>query len=252
MKNKESISIDKIIESLKEIHPATAGCSIRTEISAYYILKYLKTGDQKELADQLYEFTEVNEYEITYNILEEIFDNCQKMLLGEKTQSDNVKLEKMKLNFNDVTNFFYLLFELGKVSKYDFKINNSLFVEYLGSFNDSVNKLNTKVELLEDRINRNTFDSIGVISFFVAIITLIFSGINNTKPILDFLINKNIGIRGSSIVILGLAYILSFIVFVLLTVINQNSKKKVRVLIIIFAFFSIMVISLALIICKMN
>lgn len=246
---------EKVMESIKATNCGSTGCNMKMEVAAYNLLEYICSNDNyDEIIDLIYKFyNEEYDYEASLTIpTDEIgymLSICCTLLLSEnKISFDDVGLKAKKYTDKDITKFFKFANLINK--KYDFELTlNSINTLQLQrnllsqeNLEKTIKNAEDKMDDINIRIDKIHFDTISIISIFVAVIFALYGGTQLVSSIITRISSDNYKLMFKTALILG--YILFTFISTLLSVMTWHDKRanKKWLLIILNAIFAIVVV----------
>lgn len=231
------MSEEKVLESIKETCSGSAGCSLRIKVAAYNLLDYINSNDNYDKIVNLIckYFNEEYDYKSSLTIpsdeIEYLLSTCCTfLLLGKKNNLDEVGLNPREYNEKEIVNFFKFANLINEKFEYQLKLDsinnlqlqrNLLMQEKLEK---SIKDTENKIEGINDRIDKIHFDTISIISIFVAVIFALYGGTQLVSSIITKITSDNYVLMFRTALVLGL--VLSIIISLLLSVMSWHDKKS--------------------------
>ena len=253
------MSKEKVVESIKSIHYGSAGCSMRIKISAYRLLDYIsKNSDYEEIINSISKYYN-EEYEdaaTKIKELEMLLSTCSALLLvGKEYSLEDVGLTAKDYKNKDIINFHKFVDDIKKNSEFKLKLDYSDEIEskYIilsqEKVEESIDEMEIKIQNIEERINKIHFDTISIISIFIAVIFALYGGTKLVSSVVRKVQPCNVDLLIKTAFLLG--YILLTFISVVVAALSSYDKKKWRIILIaaLNAIYALVVI-LSLIILK--
>ena len=227
-----------MVENIKEINRGGAGTSLRERLAAYNLLEYIiENSNYEKLVDIIYNYynEEYNndESDITGNEeLEYLLSECSRLvLLGDKAPFNDIGLTAKNYSNTELINFIKFVNLINCKYNYQLRIDsvNALQLQRNILSQEELEKLidqtNSKIIETNNRIDNIHFDTISIISIFVAVIFALYSGSNLTISIVE-----KIGLNNCSLlrVALVLGFIYSVFISLLISAMTWYHKKRKR------------------------
>ncbi len=247
-----------ILNKIKSISVGTAGSSMQLLSISYDVLEYAINNDNYDkLINLLYDYC-IDNFPINLtkqgiswkNQLESIIISCCTIIYsGDKTFINDAGLKVKNYSKKDISNFFDFTCYLNK--KFDNKLNLDSVNRYqliinqekIKELESKSEEINNKIKKTDERIDKIHFDTVSIISIFIAVIFAIFGSINLLNNMFTNIKNINDIIKIS--IIFG--YILFSLIYLLISVMSwyQSIKKKINIIIIVFQilFFILIILS---------
>lgn len=227
----------KVIESIKAINTGSAGSSMKGKIAAYHLLEYIsKNENYEDMVEKIYKYyDEEYDYETSLTTISDELQYllslcCTLLLSGEKYSLDEVGLTAKNYTDKDITNFFKFASLINEKYGFELKLDNinnlqlqknlKLQEKIEKSITDTENKMNE----INNRIDKIHFDTISIISIFVAVIFALYGGTQLVSNIIEKISSDNYVLMFRTALVLGL--VLSTIISLLLSVMSWYDKKN--------------------------
>ncbi len=230
---------EKVIESIKSMCFGSAGSTKRVNIAAYHLLDYVSSKkDYDKLVDLIYKYF-TNEYDYNMSLttpadeIECLLSTCCTFLLsGKRNNLDEEGLTSKEYTDKEIIKFFKFANLINE--KYDYRLKldsiNNLQLQRNLSEQEKLEKsiVNTENKLNETngRIDKIHFDTISIISIFVAVIFALYGGTQLVSSIIAKITSDNYVLMFRTALVLGL--VLSIIISLLLSVMSWHDKKSNR------------------------
>lgn len=233
------MKVKNVIDTIKKIYDGSAGCSLRVKIAAYYLLDYIITNnDYKEIVNSIYNCYSKNfeDYKTVAPATEELeyllLICCNLLLSGEKYSLDDVGLESKNYSDKDVISFLIFVNLINEKYDYELKIDiiNSLQIQRniltQEKLEKIVNDTYDKMDKVNEKVDKIHFDTIGIISIFVAIIFAFYSNIELVSSVIKKINADNYIFVIKTGLIMG--YSLFAATSVLISTISTKCKKNIK------------------------
>ena len=230
---------EKVLESIKETCSGSAGCSLRIKVAAYNLLDYINSNDNYDKIVNLIckYFNEEYDYKSSLTIpsdeIEYLLSTCCTfLLLGKKNNLDEEGLTSKEYTDKEIIKFFKFANLINEKFDYRLKLDsiNNLQLQRNLSEQEKLEKsiVNTENKLNETngRIDKIHFDTISIISIFVAVIFALYGGTQLVSSIIAKITSDNYVLMFRTALVLGL--VLSIIISLLLSVMSWHDKKSNR------------------------
>lgn len=173
---------------------------------------------------------------------------CTLLLNGKKYSLEDIGLKSKKYEDNDIIKFIKFTDLINEKYKYELKLDsiNDLRLQQLSLIQQkieySLNNVNDKINNASQRIDKIHFDTISIISVFVAIIFTLYGGTQLVSSVIDKINKHNYRLIINTGIIMG--YILLILTSVLLSTLSSNCKKNIKgwIIVILNVIYSIVVI----------
>lgn len=247
------MNINEVIDIIKHINEGSAGCSLRIQIAAYNLLEYIiQNEDYRRIIKLIYKYY-TKEYDNSdadaIIELQNLLSLCCTLLLnGKKYSLEDIGLKSKKYEDNDIIKFIKFTDLINEKYKYELKLDsiNDLRLQQLSLIQQkieySLNNVNDKINNASQRIDKIHFDTISIISVFVAIIFTLYGGTQLVSSVIDKINKHNYRLIINTGIIMG--YILLILTSVLLSTLSSNCKKNIKgwIIVILNVIYSIVVI----------
>lgn len=231
------MSEEKVLESIKETCSGSAGCSLRIKVAAYNLLDYINSNDNYDKIVNLIckYFNEEYDYKSSLTIpsdeIEYLLSTCCTfLLLGKKNNLDEVGLKPREYNEKEIVKFFKFANLINEKFNYYLKldsINNLQLQRNLSvqeKLEESIKDTKNKMDEINDRIDKVHFDTISIISIFVAVIFALYGGTQLVSSIIARITSENYVLMFRTTLTLGL--VLSIFISLLLSVMSWHDRKS--------------------------
>lgn len=199
--NKKDFSeqkMENVLERVKGIQTGTAGCSIKSEIAASEILKYLKEENSeniRKLADKIYDYYEETskiDEEINITELYGVCTDCEFILINGTDKILDVDLGKVDYELDDCGKYIDFVSYLNNKPTFEYSTSNE-FNSYYSIKNSKMLKnaydeINNKIKEYDNKTSSLVF-TIASLFLGISLVGGIVSGINKTneKTLLIFI-----------------------------------------------------------------
>ena len=230
---------EKVIESIRTINSGSAGSTMNIIIAAYNLLEYIINNDKYEtMVEKIYKYyDEEYDYELSLTTANDEIQYllslcCTLLLLGENYSLDEVGLVAKNYNDKDIAKFFKFANLINEKYGFELKldtINNLQLQKNLKSqenIEKSITDTENKIIEINNRIDKIHFDTISIISIFVAVIFTLYGSTQLIGGIITNITSDNYVLMFKTALVLGL--ILSIIVSLLISVMSWYDKKSNR------------------------
>ena len=206
-------------------------------IAAYNLLEYVNSKeDLKDLINSIQKFfNEEYDHKVTLTCpadeIECLLSTCCSFILsGKKNNLDEIGLVSKDYDENAIISFFKFANLINEKFEYQLKLDsinnlqlqrNLLMQEKLEK---SIKDTENKIEGINDRIDKIHFDTISIISIFVAVIFALYGCTQLVSIIITKITFDNYVLMFRTALVLGL--VLSIIISLLLSVMSWHDKKS--------------------------
>ena len=230
---------EKVIESIKAINSGSTGSTMKAQIAAYNLLEYISSnGKYEDMVEKIYKyFDEEYDYDASLTTANDELQYllslcCTLLLVGKNYSLDEVGLTAKDYTDKDITNFFKFASLINEKYGFELKldtINNLQLQKNLilqekmeKSITDTENKMNET----SNRIDKIHFDTISIISIFVAVIFALYGSTQLVSSVVKRITSNNYILMFRTALVLGL--VLSIIISLLISVMSWHDKKSNR------------------------
>lgn len=247
------MNLEDMIEKIKRLENGGNGTNIVCFIVAFDFLYFLKDNDQRERF--IFEYYKNDNGMFTANF-KKICYYCESILLEDEIYNNMLKSIDMEIKREDLVGMYNYFDAIERIEKANqspkdmvsdaFKIR--LLKNTFDASNDSYNALNTKVNELKGRYDKNIIDIVTIIAIFIAVSIGMVSGISFSLQAFSTLTNTNL------IQVCVLALVVGFVIFNLFYAMfffvarlaGKELDKKSRMLYINIVFVCLIVFFLVL------
>ena len=228
---------DKVLKEIKAMCPGSVGSSLKTKIAAYSLLDYISTKDKYDgLVESIYKyFNEEYDYKSSLTLpIDEVeyllITCCTFLLSGKKNNLDDVGLIAKEYTEKEIVNFFKFANLVNEKFGYHLRldpINNLQLQRNLSvqeKIEENINNTEIKLNSINDRIDKGHFDTISIISIFVAVIFALYGGTQLVSSIITKITSDNYILMFRTALVLGL--VLSILISSILSVMSWYDKKS--------------------------
>ena len=211
------------------------GYSNRILYLSYDLLDYvIENNNYDKIIDLIYDYYENNKSSEKYNSngeLETIIIGCTNLLfIEDESYLKSIGLKMKKYNQTDISRFFKFSNSLNKKFNYKLKldiVNNyqlHLNTKMCEKLDENLNSASERIKTINERIDKFHFNTIEIISIFVAIIFALYGGTQLIGNIVNKIgeVDYNLIIKSS----LVLGYIMFTFISALISVMSWHDKSK--------------------------
>jgi len=191
------MNLDDIIEKIKRLDNGGNGSNVVYFIVAFDLLYFLKDNDNRERF--IYEYYKNDNGMFTGNF-KKICYYAESILLCDDTYQNMLKSIEMEIHREDLVSMYNYYDAIDRIEKANkspkdmvsdgFKIR--LLKETFSSSSEEYIKLNSEVEKLRNRYEKNIIEIVTIISIFIAISIGMVSGISFSLQAFSNLSNNNL------------------------------------------------------------
>ncbi len=247
------MNLEDMIEKIKRLENGGNGTNIVCFIVAFDFLYFLKDNDQRERF--IFEYYKNDNGMFTANF-KKICYYCESILLEDEIYNNMLKSIDMEIKREDLVGMYNYFDAIERIEKANqspkdmvsdaFKIR--LLKNTFDISNESYNALNSKVNELKGRYDKNIIDIVTIIAIFIAVSIGMVSGISFSLQAFSTLTNTNL------LQVCVLALVVGFVIFNLFYAMfffvarlaGKELDKKCRMLYINIVFICLIVFFLVL------
>ena len=247
------MNLEDMIEKIKRLENGGNGTNIVCFIVAFDFLYFLKDNDQRERF--IFEYYKNDNGMFTANF-KKICYYCESILLEDEIYNNMLKSIDMEIKREDLVGMYNYFDAIERIEKANqspkdmvsdaFKIR--LLKNTFDTSNESYNALNSKVNELKGRYDKNIIDIVTIIAIFIAVSIGMVSGISFSLQAFSTLTNTNL------LQVCVLALVVGFVIFNLFYAMfffvarlaGKELDKKCRMLYINIVFICLIVFFLVL------
>ncbi len=191
------MNLEDIIEKIKRLENGGNGSNVVCFIVAFDFLYFIKDNDNRERF--IHEYYK-NDNGMFTNNFKKICHYAESILLVDDIYNNMLKSIEMEINREELVSLYNYYDAIDRIEKANkmpkdmisdgFKIR--LLKETFSSSNEDYQRLNTEVDKLKNRYEKNIIDIVTIISIFIAISIGMVSGISFSLQAFANLTNNNL------------------------------------------------------------